>query len=88
MLGGLLATLLVIAGLAFIIGGPNAAGKVMASPFSLLGWIVRGVLGAFGKAVARIFQDAHRFFFRRWPGYTLGFYGALVLLVALWLYFF
>lgn len=78
---GLLAILLVVAGMAFIFGEPGAAGSVMRSPFRLFGWMLRRILVAAGRGFRRIITDAHNYCYNRWPGWTLAFYGVCVLVL-------
>lgn len=82
MISGLLAILLTIAALAFIFGGPSAAGRVMASPFQLFGWVLRGLLGAAGRGASGAVRDAHRYGMRHHPRTTLKVYGWIAAVVA------
>lgn len=70
-MGELLALLITIAGIAFIFGGPKAAGRVLASPWSLFGWVLRSGLTALGRALVRVVSDAHNELYRRWPLQTV-----------------
>lgn len=79
----LLGLFLAVAALALIFGGPQAAGKVLASPFSFFGWALRGTLGATGRGIGRVISDAHRYFYRRWPGRTIAVYAGLLGLLML-----
>lgn len=102
-IGGLLAILLLIAGVAFIFGGPQAAGRVLASPFRLFGWafrrilrlgrrMIRAILRAIRRRIAALVRRGHRYFYRRWPVWTIAVEGLLIaipvvtLLILIWLH--
>ncbi len=74
---------LVVAGLAFIFAGPQGAARVLGSPFALFGWLMRGILSAVGRGLSRVIADSHRYFYRRWPGRTIGFYFTVAALLIL-----
>ncbi len=77
----LLALWLTVVALAFLIGilagRPQIAGEVFVAPFRFFGWMLRGIFSASGRAAGSVVRDAHRYFYGRWPGWTLVFYGSV-----------
>lgn len=71
MLGGILGILIAVAALLVILGQKAAAGKVISSPFTLFGWVFRGLLGASGRGTRQLIRDTYRQCLHRWPGRTL-----------------
>lgn len=74
ILVSLFTIVLVVAGLAFIFAGPQGAARVLGSPFATFSWLMRGILSATGRGLSRVIADSHRYFYRRWPERTVGFY--------------
>ena len=93
---GLLAVWTVLAMIAGMFGGRRATHQVLAAPFRLGGWMLRGVLGALGhgvwaiisaigRGIVQLLADIHRHLYGRWPGTTLLAYAILLLVAGLYI---
>ena len=96
-LGSLLGLWIFIAIVAALIGGRAAASNVLAAPFRLCGWVLRGILSATGRGTQRILADvwrgftrlvahAHSYCYGRWPGATLLGYAVAIVATVLYIY--
>jgi len=68
--------------IAWMLGGQRWGGAVFAAPLRWFGQAVRAALGVAGRGIVRLIADAHRYFMRRWPGWTLLGYAAILVLLA------
>ena len=63
LFGQVFALFILIVGLSWLVGGKSLAGRSVAWPFELLGWALRGILGALGQALRRVISDIYNHFF-------------------------
>ncbi len=97
----LLAIWILLIGMGIMVRGVSGSGafvdSIVRAPFNFFSWIFRGVFTAVGDAIRsfasavfggirQISADLHRYFYSRWPSFTVVVYLTAIISAGVWLH--